>query len=295
MKILITGASGFIGKALIKKLSDQGHIVGSLDRQKDNTELKGEAYDCLIHLAGRAHVLNEIAKDAYQAFKEANVDFTLKIAKLAKELKIKKFIFISSIGVNGNQSFNHAFTEADTPNPHSFYAKTKWEAELALKAIFSNSDTKLTIIRPPLVYGPYPKGNFKTLWSICRYPLPLPFGMTNNERSMISIDNLCNFIGLCCTHPAASDQTFLISDDHDISLTELVSTIRKTLGRHPCLLPIPSSILKTLFTLIGKSSLNEQLLGNLRIDTSKAKSLLDWKPTISFEEGIKRVVKKNVV
>lgn len=293
MNILITGANGFIGKALTTHLL-QGHTITIVERHTPNTQLKVNTYDCLIHLAGRAHIVRETATNVYQAFKEANVDYTLKVAQLAQQLQIKKFIFLSSIGVNGKQSFNHAFTEADTPHPHNDYAKTKWEAELALKTFFENSVTSLTIIRPPLVYGPNPKANFKALLSLCRYPLPLPFGAIHNRRSLISIDNLCQFIELCCLHPEASNQTFLISDDHDVSVTELVLAIRKALHRSPCLLQVPSIVLKAIFTLIGKRNLNEQLLGDLQIDISKAKKLLNWQPSISFDEGIKRTVINDV-
>lgn len=293
MNILITGANGFIGKALTTHLL-QGHTITIVERHTPRAELKVNTYDCLIHLAGRAHVLRETATDAYQAFKEANLDYALKMAQLAQQLQIKKFIFLSSIGVNGKQSFNHAFTEANTPHPHNDYAKTKWEAELALKEFFEDSGTSLTIIRPPLVYGRNPKANFKALLSLCRYPLPLPFGAIHNRRSLVSIDNLCQFIELCCLHPAASNQTFLISDDHDVSVTELVSAIRKALHRSPCLLPIPIPVLKAIFYLIGKRNISEQLLGDLQIDTSKAKELLNWQPSISFDAGIKLAVTNDV-
>jgi UDP-glucose 4-epimerase len=295
MNILITGASGFIGQTLTSRLLSQGHSIRVMGRNEAPTGFENSNYDCLIHLAGRAHVLKETATDVYQAFKQANVDYSLKVAQFALHLQIKKFVFLSSIGVNGKHSLNRPFTESDTPEPHNDYAQTKWEAESALKEFFKGSNTALTIIRPPLVYGPNPKANFSALLSLCCSPLPLPFGAIDNRRSLISIDNLCHFIELCCTHQASANQTFLISDDHDISLNELVSTIRKTLHRTPGLIPIPMPILKTIFTLIGKKQLNQQLLGNLQIDTTKAKQVLNWRPLISFDEGIKRAVINNVI
>jgi len=293
MNILVTGATGFVGQALTKRLADQGHNITLIER---NRIFKASAknYDCLIHLAGRAHILNEVVVDAYQYYQEANVDYSLEIAQLARQLEVKKFIFVSSIGVNGNFSTNHPFTEDDAPRPHNDYSNTKWEAELALKKFFGSSNIALTIIRPPLVYGPKPKANFKTLLSLCRYPLPLPFGRVNNKRSLISIDNLCHFIELCCIHPNASNQTFLISDDHDVSLVELIATIRKSMHRPSFVFPVPNFMLRVFFKLIGRASLNEQLLADLQIDVSKAKQLLNWHPLITFDEGIKRAVENHV-
>ena len=289
MNILITGGTGFIGKALIKKLSFQGHSITLIERNTASKAFESN-HDCLIHLAGRAHMLNDVGTNRYQLYKEANVDFSLEIAQLARQLEVKKFIFVSSIGVNGNFSTNHPFTEDDAPRPHNDYSNTKWEAELALKKFFASSNIALTIIRPPLVYGPKPKANFKTLLSMSRYPIPLPFGGVHNKRSLISIDNLCHFIELCCIHPNASNQTFLISDDHDVSLVELIATIRKSMHRPSFLFPVPNFMLRVFFKLVGRTSLNEQLLANLQIDVSKAKKLLNWRPLITFDEGIKRAV-----
>jgi len=293
MNIAITGTSGFVGNKLTKYLATQGHSITHIHRDTTITYLENIKYDCLIHLAGRAHVLSETATDAYQAFKEVNVDYTLKIACIAKQLNIKKFIFLSTIGVNGHIS-NQPFTESDIPKPHNDYARTKWEAELALKGFFEGTETELTIIRPPLVYGPNPKANFKTLLSFCKYPIPLPFGAIHNQRSLVGIDNLCHFISLCCQHPAAADQTFLISDDQDVSLTELITTIRRAVNRPAWLLSVPNTWLRSFFKLLGKDNLSDQLLANLQVDVSKAKQLLDWKPILRLDEGIKRAVKTNV-
>ncbi|WP_232411419.1 MULTISPECIES: NAD-dependent epimerase/dehydratase family protein [unclassified Methylophilus] len=293
MNILITGASGFVGDALMAHLKRGGHTVTSIQRHTQHNELNTGSYDCLIHLAARAHVVRETVQYPYPEFKEANVDYSMKMAQLARQLQVRRFIFLSTIGVNGHIS-QQPFTESDTPKPHNDYARTKWEAELALKAFFEKSETVLTIIRPPLVYGPNPKANFKALLSLCRSPFPLPLGAIHNRRSLIGIDNLCQFIALCCHHPAAAHQTFLISDDHDVSITELVALIRKALHHAPWLVPIPTSVLKIIFSLLGKRNLNEQLLADLQIDTSKAKQLLNWGPAISFDEGIKRAVTNHV-
>jgi len=288
MNILVTGAKGFIGQALTAHLERGGHTVTPIERGTEYNQLN-TGYDCLIHLAARAHVLRETVRRPYQAFKEVNVDYSMKIAQLARQLEIPRFVFLSSIGVNGHVS-KQPFTENDTPQPHNDYARTKLEAESALKEFFQDSGTELTIIRPPLVHGPDPKANFKALLSLCRSPLPLLLGAVHNRRSLVGIDNLCQFIELCCHHPAAANQTFLISDDHDVSITELVTLIREAMHRTPWLLPIPTSVLKVIFCLLGKRNLNEQLLADLQIDTTKAKQLLNWRPAISFDEGIKRAV-----
>ena len=293
MQILVTGASGFVGQALMAYLLAHGHTVTPVARPTPSQALALGRYDCLIHLAARAHVLHETAADAYQAFKQANVDYALEIARLARQLEIPKFVFLSSVGVHGNQS-THPFSEQDTPQPHNDYAQTKWQAEQALQAFFRDAATTLTIIRPPLVYGPHPKANFKHLLSLCRYPLPLPFGAIDNQRSLVGIDNLCAFILECCQHPAAADQTFLISDGHDVSTPELISTIRKHMHRSACLIPVPKPVLNMMFTCIGRQGLNSQLVGNLQVDISKAKQLLNWNPTLSFDEGIKRAVNNHV-
>jgi nucleoside-diphosphate-sugar epimerase len=288
MNILVTGARGFIGQALTAHLERGGHTVTLIERGTQYDQLN-TGYDCLIHLAARAHVLRETVQHPYQAFKEVNVDYSMKIAQLARQLEIPRFLFLSSIGVNGHLS-KQPFTESDIPKPNNDYARTKWEAELALKGFFEGTETELTIIRPPLVYGPHPKANFKTLLSLCKYPIPLPFGAIHNKRSLVGIDNLCHFISLCCQHPAAADQTFLISDDQDVSLTELITTIRKALNRPAWLLPVPNPWLHTLFKLLGKDNLSDQLLANLQVDVSKAKQLLGWKPILRLNEGIKHAV-----
>ena len=289
MHILITGASGFVGQALTAFLTNSGHTVTPLQRNSAASQLTASDYDCLIHLAARAHVLRDTAQDAYQAFKAANVDYSLKMAQLARQLQIPRFIFLSSIGVNG-QCSQQPFTENDIPQPHNDYAQTKWEAEQALTTFFRATGTALTIIRPPLVYGPHAKANFSLLLSLCRHPLPLPFGAIHNQRSLIGIHNLCQFIELCCRHPAAANQTFLISDDQDVSTRELVTSIKQALHRAPMLIPVPQSALSIILRLLGKQQLHNQLLGNLQIDTSKAKAVLNWRPAMRFNEGIRQAV-----
>lgn len=293
MNLLISGANGFVGKSLTQTLIGHGHEVSCIKRDDLSLMSSNNQSECLIHLAGRAHVMHETADDIYQAYKEVNVDYTLKIAQLAQSLGIKRFVFLSSVKVNGEIS-QAPFTESDPPAPLDAYGQTKFKAELLLQEFCAKHHMELVIVRPPLIYGPGVKANFKSLINLCRKPVPLPFGSVANKRSLISLENLNSFIELCSHHPQAANQTFLISDDYDVSTTDLISSIRAALGGQPFQLPIPEIILKTAFNILGKHNLNERLLGNLQVDISKAKQLLNWKPAISFEEGIKRTVNQYV-
>lgn len=298
MKLLITGSGGFVGQYLNKTLFDQ-HDAINLSRELANELLNSESYaeayyaDTLIHLAGRAHVMNDTAEDIYQAYAAVNIDYTLKVAELAKRLKIKRFIFLSSVKVNGETSVQ-PFTENDSPSPLDAYGQTKLEAEVKLKAFCAAHQLELVIIRPPLIYGPGVKANFKQLIKLCLLPLPLPFAAVNNKRSFVSLDNLVDFIILCSWHPQAANQTFLISDGEDMSTAELVKIIRQLNHRNPWLFSVPSSTLEKLFKLIGKSGLTQRLLGSLQVDITKARVMLGWQPKLSFQSGMaKTLLTKN--
>lgn len=292
MNLLISGANGFVGKALNNTLLNHGHHISHIQRDRLSS-LPSLHYDCLIHLAGRAHVMHETTNDIYQAYREVNVYYTLKIVSLAQSLGIKRFIFLSSIKVNGETS-QRPLTESDAPAPLDAYGQTKLEAELLLKEFCAEHQMELVIIRPPLIYGPSVKANFKFLIKLCNRPLPLPFGRVENKRSLVSLENLNSFIELCCHHPLAANQTFMISDDYDVSTTELICNIKSALGRKPLQIPIPHAILSMALNLCGKHTLNERLLGNLQVNINKAKERIGWTPAISFEEGIKRTVKEYV-
>lgn len=290
MNILLTGANGFVGKCLYNTLARQ-HDITRLSRDSV-TQFNQPNIDVLVHLAGRAHVMHDTADDIYKAYFDVNVDYTLKVAKLAKTLKVKRFVFLSSIKVNGENT-TLPFNELNAPAPEDAYGQTKHEAEMALKAFFKESDTELVIIRPPLIYGVGVKANLKQLIKLCRLPIPLPFGVIDNKRSLVSLDNLINFIEVCCSHPKAANQTFLISDDEDVSTTELITTIKQALYKKPCLLPVPQALLSLLFKFLGKQKLAQSLLGNLQVDITKAKTLLEWQPVFSFKAGIEKMVLSN--
>ena len=309
MNILVTGANGFVGQSLIPELIAQGHSVTAISREVNlslfccktiicdlnslvdfEDEIVGS--DIVIHLAGRAHVLNETSQDPYQAYAEINVKATQNLALLASKNGVKRFIFLSSVKANGEETTALSFNENNRPNPQDDYGKTKLEAEHALLEIAKKSHMQVVIIRPPLIYGKGVKANFKNLIKLCQSKLPLPFGAIHNKRSMVYIENLIDFIALCITHPKAANETFLISDDEDISTTQLIHTIRKSLGIPSLLLPIPQSWIVFMLYLIGRKSLSTRLCGNLQVDITKAKTLLGWKPPFTFEQGIKNTIQE---
>lgn len=292
MFILITGASGFVGQALQRYLSTQHHTVVVVQRHDTVASLQSQHshYDCVVHLAGRAHVLHERAEtDIEAAYTEVNVGYTMKIAALCQALAVNRFIFLSSVKVNGESSVR-PFNETDHPQPKDAYGRSKLAAETALRTFFADSRTELVIIRPPLIYGPGVKANLKALMALCDTPLPLPLAAVHNQRSLVSLQNLVHFIDLCCKHPLAANQLFMISDDADLSTADMVRAIRSALGRRHLLLPVPKCILHTLLVCCGKTALSERLLGNLQVDVSKARQLLGWQPVIDVQQGFQEMV-----
>lgn len=290
MNVLITGATGFVGKTLCTHLIEQGHSTTAIRADVSN-KFTSAHYDCLIHLAGRSHVMKETAIDVYQAYASVNIDYTIKAVELALQLKIKRFIFLSSVKVYGETS-NNPFKEIDITTPQDDYGRTKLEAELLLRDFCRTHEMELIIIRSPLIYGRDVKANFKNLIKLCQSKLPLPFGAIHNKRSMVYIENLIDFITLCITHPKAANETYLISDDEDISSTQLIRTIRKSLGIPTLLIPVPQSWLVFMLNVIGKNSLSTRFCGNLQVDITKAKTLLGWKPPFTFEQGIKNTIQE---
>lgn len=291
MQLLITGASGFVGQTLAKNLSANGSVFKAIQRDSLDPESYPGTYECIIHLAGRTHVMHETAEDIYHAYAEVNIDYTLKVAELASRLKIKRFVFISSVKVNGESSAR-PYTETDLPAPLDEYGQTKHEAEIKLKEFCEAHQMELVVIRPPLIYGPGVKANFRQLIQLCLLPIPLPFAAVDNKRSFISVDNLADFIVLCSWHPQAAGQTFLVSDGVDVSTATLIKSIRQLSGKTPLLFPLPVCFLKLLFKLTGRSSLSLRLMGSLQVDISKARTLLGWQPKISLSEGISRTLKE---
>lgn len=306
MNILVTGASGFVGKDLIKKLI----INPSFDRitvllRKYNLDFDSKVVQILgqedsffsteildnthvvIHLAGRAHILNDDVANPLEEFRKVNVDGTLKLAQIALESNVKRFIFISSIGVNGSTT-SKPFDESDQPNPHADYAISKLEAEVALQALFKNTSTELVIIRPPLIYAANAPGNFSRLLKLVATNLPLPFAQTKNKRTFVALENLIDFIELCIDHPNAANQIFLVADKESLSTRELVEYLKQGMNKKPFFVYIPQPLMRLTAACIGKSKLYEQLFESLEVDTSKTKKLLGWKAPLSARDALIR-------
>jgi nucleoside-diphosphate-sugar epimerase len=301
-KILVTGANGFIGTALCDSLRLQGVDVVAAVRAKahQNEYQVGnfsatmdwlpvlDGCETIIHLAARAHVLRDGSTDPLAAFRAMNVDTTLNLARQAALSGIKRFIFISSIGVNGAETFSQPFSELSVPEPHSNYALSKFEAEEGLKDICLNSGMEFVIIRPPLVYGHQAPGHFKTLLRIASKGLPLPFKLVKNKRSIICLENLVDFIKACTNNEAAANQIFLVSDGMDVSTSLLIELLRKGMEKKSNLFSIPMPILDFGARLIGKCDLYTQLCCSLQIDMAKARNLLEWVPPINVVDGIRQ-------
>ena len=288
MKILVTGASGFVGRYLVNHLSKTDEVIACVRKKSSLLPSSVQQIvsnnffdiaipkdtDVIVHLAGIAHNKN----NSVDEFKRINVDGTLELARKALEANIKRFIFISSIGVNGNSTHGKAFTEQDTPNPTNDYTKSKYEAEKALAKLFENTHIDLVIIRPPLIYAHDAPGNFSKLLMLIKLGQFLPFGCTHNQRSFIAIENLISFITACIYHDTKINETFLIADDEVISTKQLIQCVSSGMGKSMILLPVPTKLLSTLADATGKVGIFEQLYGNLQIDNRKAKKFFNWHP-----------------
>lgn len=304
-KVLVTGGTGFLGKHLLKAVNNNFNVVtlvrntpidensvviGNFTADTDFSQALGDV-NIVIHLAARAHIAKEQLTKPIEEFREVNTYATLQLAKQAYLSGVKRFIFVSSIGVNG-VSNSVCFKHSDRPEPTEDYAVSKYEAEIGLKKIAEETGMEVVIIRPPLVYGPNAPGNFGKLAKLASKNLPLPFGAVKNLRSLVAVDNLVDLIITCIDHPKAANQTFLVSDDHDVSTSELLHTMTLAAGKKPRLLPIPMSWLYLVGKLTGKKAIIDRLCGSLRVDISHTKEMLDWKPSVSFNDGIQKCFDK---
>jgi nucleoside-diphosphate-sugar epimerase len=304
--IAVTGYSGFVGQQLLAALSDHPCLLLGRKAHQDyypfvpfdlgsksgfdiTESLVG--VDTLIHLAARAHVLSESSKDPLSEFRAVNTEATLNLARQAAQAGVKRFIFLSSIGVNGISNTS-PFSIDDSPAPVEDYAVSKFEAEVGLRKIAAETGMEVVIIRPPLVYGPNAPGNFGKLAKLASKNLPLPFGAIHNKRSLVSLDNLVDLIITCINHPNAANQTFLVSDDHDVSTTELLNAMTLASGKQSRLIPVPVSVLRLAGRLTGKLAVIDRLCGNLQVDISHTKEVLGWKPPVSFQDGIQKCFQK---
>lgn len=305
MNVLVSGANGFIGRALCPYLSSIGNLVVPAVRRQCGMEgeyvvddklswmqaLKG--CSSVVHLAARTHVMRDLELDPVHAFRDVNVNFTLELANLAIEAGVRRFVFMSTIKVNGDETApGCSFKPDDQPVPKDPYAISKWEAEQGLRKIAEKTGLEVVVIRPPLIYGPGAKGNYASLIKWVNKGVPLPLGAVHNRRSMIALDNLVSFTALCAdidASPNAKNQVFLVSDGEDLSTTELLHKVAKAYGRSSRLLSVPSGLMRFAANLLGKSSFTDRLLGSLTIDDSKARKMLGWRPQVTMDEQLRKM------
>jgi nucleoside-diphosphate-sugar epimerase len=304
LKLLVTGASGFVGRRVAVLAQERGHHVIKQLRQNaeasdiichidGNTDwpLMDTGVECVIHCAARVHQMNESDEEAAFAYQQVNVEGSLNLARQALRAGVKRFVFISSIKVNGEFTVKASpFTEDIAHSPSDYYGQSKYQAEMGLRKIAKETGLDVVIIRPPLVYGPGVNANFASMIKAVDKGIPLPFGAINNQRSLIYLDNLVDFILCCSTHGKAAGETFLVSDGQDVSTTQLLQTIAKSLGHSSRLIPVPVRWIQGLLSLIGKKAIGQRLLGSLQLDISKAKTLLGWSAPVSFEQGIESTI-----
>ena len=310
MKVLTTGSTGFVGKSLLSALDAQQYLISTTRRAHDDCDSCFDSHvvsnidaltnwsaaltgaEAVIHLAARVHIMRDTTRDQLAEFRRVNMDGTLNLARQAAASGVRRFIFLSTIGVNGNSTpLGTAFSENDAPLPHDPYSVSKYEAEVGLHAISKSTGMEIVIIRPTLVHGRKAPGNFGRLMRLVAKGLPLPLASVNNRRSLVGIDNLVDFIVTCLEHPSAANETFLVSDGEDLSTPDLIRRMARAMNCPARLLPVPESVLMAAAAMLGRRDMAQRLCGSLQVNISKARALLDWKPPISVDEGLRRAVK----
>lgn len=310
--ILVTGASGFVGGALIKRLvaDKSSETVVAAVRRLDKTWPRGvrpklvgdllsstdwhdalQGVDVVVHCAARVHVMQDFASDPLEAYRQVNVDGALNLARQAAQVGVRRFVFVSSIKVNGEAtSFGHSFSADDSPAPLDPYGISKMEAEQGLRELSAQTGMEVVIVRPPLVYGPGVKANFASMMSWVARGVPLPLGGIRNVRSMVALDNLVDLLITCQKHPAAAGQTFLVSDGQDVSTTDLLKRTAHAMGKTAMLLPVPVRWLEWGAVLLGKRDVVQRLCGSLQVDIEKTRRVLGWTPPLTLDQGLKKAV-----
>lgn len=300
-RFAVVGSSGFIGRALVDRLLSDGAQVAAISRRGgipedvritsylDEAALAaaiGDDCTALFHLAALAH-RRDVDDDA---FIRANVDTAVAAARVAIANQVRRFVFVSSIGVIGSESGTKAFTEDTQPRPIAPYAQSKWQAEQSLRELLTPTDVELVIVRPPLVHGPDAPGNFGRLTKLARQPLLLPFASIRNARSLVGIDNLVDFLVTAARHPAAAGQVLLVTDHEDISTPALIRRLIVHTKSHGHLVHFPPEWLERLASLVGRGDMARQLTGSLSVNATRSATLLNWKPLVSLDMGLLRAV-----
>jgi len=306
-RVFLTGASGFVGSAVLRRLlAEDMPTVATLRGNSpslpaavqavrfesfDEPSQWGEALrgcDTVVHCAARVHVMNDTEADPLAAFRRVNVHGTLNLARQAVAAGVRRFIFVSSIKVNGEgTAAGQPYTADDSPQPQDPYGISKMEAEAELQALAKASGLEIVIIRPVLVYGPGVKANFEAMMRWLSKGVPLPFGAIDNRRSLVALDNLVDLILTCVDHPAAANQVFLVSDGEDLSTTALLRRMGQALGVPPRLLPIPAWVLSGGASLLGRTALSKRLCGSLQVDIEKTRKVLGWQPPVSVDAALR--------
>lgn len=311
-KVLITGANGFVGSALVEAMVMQNmnpvaairknpndisdsvecFEVGDLSPRQD-WSLPLKNIDSLVHCAAKVHVMENESAEAMDIYRRVNTDSTLNLARQAAKAGLKRFVFLSTIKANGESTNGRVpFSEKDDCQPSDPYAISKYEAETGLMEIAKKTGMEVVIIRPPLVYGPGVKGNLASMMRWVKKGIPLPLGAIKNQRSLIALDNLVEFISLCLKHPKAKNEIFLVSDGEDVSTTQLVKKLAHAHGKKARLMPVPVNLIKTATGLLGKNDVVERLFGSLQVNCTKAQEVLDWKASVTMDEQLKKMTQR---
>ncbi len=311
-RLLVTGANGFVGRQLCPHLLARGYEIRAVLRQVQPGDSAYEqvavgaigedtdwgpalqGIDTVIHLAGRAHVMQELSEDPLSLYRQVNVAGSRRLAQQAAGAGVRRLVYLSSIKVNGERTGERPFRESDTPAPEDAYGLSKWEAEQALQQVASETGLELVILRPVLIYGPGVKGNLLRLGGLIRRGFPLPLKSVDNRRSLLGIGNLLDFVDTCVTHPAAPGEVFLVSDGEDLSTPQLIRVMAEAMGLKPRLLPFPPVWLKGLAGLLGRAPEVERLCGNLQVDIGKSARLLGWHPHVPVADGLREMLRREV-